>query len=300
MTSPMLNGWRRGRGLALAGGLVVALVTVPTVSATYPGANGRIASAVPVDGRDRIFLIDPNGDNVRQITHADASDLHPAVSADGRMIAFDRYRGNTGFGVYLIDVGGGRAHHIAKTDSRDSGPVFSPPGDRLAFESYRAGSRSQIWTRRIDGTHPRQLTDAHAESYSPAYSPDGRRIVFVRSYHLFIMRSDGSHVRRLTKGRYDASPAFSPDGGRISFTRDDDVYILKLNGHRLHRLTRTKFAEGTPRFSPDGRRIAFSRAESQGGDFSSRGVFVMHVDGTHERRLRDLPSAGLDWQPLAG
>lgn len=298
----MITGMRDRRRLprtpvaVLVAGLALAAATA---DATYPGSNGKVALSVPAEGHDRIFLIDPDGRHLEQLTHGSTSDQAPAFSADGRWIAFDRFREHTGLGMFVVAAEGGPARHIPKTDDRDSGPAFSPNGRRIAFTSYRSGGRAEIWTRGIDGKHPRQLTHAHDESYDPAYSPDGRRIVFVRNNHLFIMRSDGSHVRRLTQGRYDGSHSFSPDGRRIVFSGNEDLYVLELNGHRLHRLTRTRSAEGGPAFSPDGREIVFSRTESvTGAGFSDRGVYMVRADGTHERRLHDLPSAGLDWQPL--
>ena len=63
---------------------------------------------------------------------------------------------------------------------------------------------------------------------------------------LFVMRADGSGVRRLTQGGQSTDPVWSPDGQELAFTRPKstpkfefllDLRVMKADGTRKRRLT---------------------------------------------------------------
>lgn len=89
-------------------------------------------------------------------------------------------------------------------------------GHRLATLSKRAGRLVSDW--------------------APAWSPDGEWLAFARStdgrrsFHVYLMRADGSGVRRLTHGRFDESPAWSPDGRWIAYVSTSGIRIVHPNG----------------------------------------------------------------------
>jgi len=74
------------------------------------------------------------------------------------------------------------------------------------------------------------------EDDDPAWSPDGSRIAFARttdgwnSIHVYVMRADGSGVRRLTGGRFDGRPAWSHDGRRIAYQATDGIRVVPADG----------------------------------------------------------------------
>jgi TolB protein len=106
---------------------------------------------------------------------------------------------------------------------------------------------------------------------------------------LFVMRSDGSGVRRLTEDLPPVShPSWSPDGQRIAFNAgsptDSDVYLINIDGSGLRKITRNARANFYPTWSPDGSALAFS--SNRDGDWD---IYVMNADGSQVRQLVDSP-----------
>src|SRR5919198_164069 len=116
-----------------------------------------------------------------------------------------------------------------------SGP---PPPSTLLFVSSRDGDYAIFGVSANGDEH--RLTKAKGDPSSPAglffqtepaWSPDGRRIAFVsrrdgRS-HIYVMRPNGTGVRRLTDSAADdESPTWSPDGRRIAFSRGGELFAI--------------------------------------------------------------------------
>ena len=165
--------------------------------------------------------------------------------------------------------------------------------DRQANHSADDGEPS--WSP--DGSNLRNLTNHPAMDWFPCWSPDGRHIAFSSDRadednhnRIYVMGSDGSNLRCLTRTAFGGYPCWSPDGRHIIFQvehRDSiyninryvGVYVIGSDGSNLRCLTRTAFG-GYPRWSPDGRHIAFIQ-----GDQDDSGIYVMGSDGSNPRRL---------------
>ena len=77
---------------------------------------------------------------------------------------------------------------------------------------------------------------AGAMDWAPAWSPDGKWLAFARStdgrrsFHVYVMRANGSGVRQLTRGHFDESPSWSPDGRWIAYASEGGIRIVHPNG----------------------------------------------------------------------
>ncbi len=94
-------------------------------------------------------------------------------------------------------------------------------------------------------------------------SPDGKWIAYFAEEDLFIIRSDGSGLRRLTKDRFkDRQPFWSPDGSKLLFYSNRggayQGWIISLGeGGGLRPILGARSAPlAYPIWSPDGRRVA--------------------------------------------
>ena len=139
-----------------------------------------------------LFIMDLEGNDVRQLTEEAAYDYEPNWSPDGEKIVFvSRRDGNSE--IYVMDQDGSHVVRLTDEPRLDWRPVWSPDGEWIVFESWRTGG-GDIYLMRADGTDLRQLTTSPAEDGNPTFSPDGRFIVFhsqrTGNYQLFILEVD--------------------------------------------------------------------------------------------------------------
>jgi Tol biopolymer transport system component len=152
-----------------------------------------------------LYVMNADGSDVHRIVTAPGFDNSPAWSPDGKLIA---YAHNTLLRTVRPD--GSETRTLAKNAGQ---PSWSASGRRIV---YACGSH--ICSIGRAGAKRRQLTHGAALDSAPACSPDGRLIVFlsdraflarsVRPADLYVMHSDGTHLRRLTRDRVDD---FAPD-----------------------------------------------------------------------------------------
>jgi Tol biopolymer transport system component len=158
----------------------------------------------------------------------------PAVSPDGRRVAFLSERNLLSIDLYVADAQSGRVLH--KLTSTATDPHYSS----LQF-IYSSGA----W----DSTS-RQLAVATIVSGKPAIA-------------IFDAES-GDRTRDVPIQGIDEvlNPTWAPDGHAIAFTGMSggltDLYVVDLNTSMMRRLTNDVFADLQPAWSPDGRRIAFA------------------------------------------
>jgi TolB protein len=100
----------------------------------------------------------------------------------------------------------------------------------------------------------------------PAWSPEGSFIAFASertgSGDIYVMRADGSEVRRLTEHpAYEGAPSWSPDGKWIAFEGERDgrseLYRVEVATGKVERLTESLSRKLGPDYSPDGTHLAY-------------------------------------------
>lgn len=95
-----------------------------------PGGQSIVVALDSPDTRADLYIASVNGETPKKIVATDADEEHPAVSPDGRWVAFRSDRSGTGE-VYVIAIGGGRITQIST--SGGEGPVWSGDGSELFY-----------------------------------------------------------------------------------------------------------------------------------------------------------------------
>jgi TolB protein len=227
-----------------------------------------------------------DGAKLEQLTHNTTDDMAPAISPDGKRIAFmSTQEGNPE--IYVMNIDGTNQQRLTNTPAYDSHPDWSPDGTKIAFISERDGNR-EIYVMNADGTNVQRLTEDPADDLRPDWSPDGDQILFNSmrngNYDIFVMDVDGSNLRQLTDNpKWEMFPQWSPNGTRIAYTlhtprqRDQEIYVMNADGSDERQLTDNAAASENPIWSPDGSQIAFQ--SDRDGNFE---IYVIDVNGTEQ------------------
>jgi len=124
--------------------------------------NGRLIAFTIRQNRQRdIYVINPDGTQLRQLTKHPAEDHAPAWSPDGQKIAFFSSRNNKG-GIYLMDADGSNLEEL--TDGGEDYPSWSPDGSQIAF-SVIFGDISRVGVMNADGHKLKLLAEGRKPSW---------------------------------------------------------------------------------------------------------------------------------------
>jgi Tol biopolymer transport system component len=100
--------------------------------------------------------------------------LHPAISADGKYVAYASDRGGGGdMHIWVQELPAGDPERLTRDEANEDYPAFSPDGTKIAFRSDR--DEGGIYVVSLPGGEPRLLAP---QGTRPQYSPDGRDLLF--------------------------------------------------------------------------------------------------------------------------
>jgi dipeptidyl aminopeptidase/acylaminoacyl peptidase len=203
----------------------------------------------------------------RQLTRGRVRDGSPAVSPDGRFVAFVRSPVGDDDAVgqaWVLPLDGGEPWRLTSLKHGVSSVHWSPDGSRLALVAQAGDHRFVVGEERAGRTPlARRITRLDFRDDETGH--------VVRRAHLWVMAfRAGSAPRQLTRGDFDVMhPAWSPDGRRIAFAADPgpDTTIsprtrifsvgTEADRPRLRELVALAGDADRPAFSPDGSRLAF-------------------------------------------
>jgi hypothetical protein len=246
-----------------------------------------------------LFASDLDGGNEAQLTRGPGQDKDPAVSPDGRTVAFIRVRTESQATdqVWLMDSDGRNLRMVYSGGPASmADPAWSPDGRSLAITAgYNlAAPPNYRWRVGISvlDLQTGHLTDVTIgtpqldRDATPAWSPDGTKIAFARQraegsdesdYNIFTVNRNGSGLTQITFApadfRFDSYhwPTWSADGQRMLVYHQGGagVVILDLDDLEEHPIagdndTPGSYCGGTlgpPTWSPDEQFVIFSACQ---------------------------------------
>ncbi|WP_293771865.1 hypothetical protein [Sporichthya sp.] len=167
--------------------------------------------------------------------------------------------------------------------------------------SRRAGSASgysgpgDLRVISPDGSGEAQLTIGPANDFEPAFSPDSFQVAFSSDRanrkagitDLYVVKVDGSGLRRLTHGADTGAVAWSPDGSRLVVDDRKGLLVVPAAGGRAERGLKSpkNRVDHSPTWTADGTHFLFTRAVLQKGRVVSESIWSAAADGTDAHRL---------------
>jgi Tol biopolymer transport system component len=208
--------------------------------------------AVSLVGRPGIWLADPDGSNVTQLTDG-ANDAWPAWSPDGTKIAFagstasepcpdDVFYYGCPRDLYVVNADATGLHMVS---SGASSPSWSPDGERIVFQTSGTTGGTVIAIVNADGTGQTVLASTgQGSNLAPAWSPDGSTIVYSsirrEDWGIFATPASGGPEQELVPTGsslgYVDDPTWSPDGSRIAFVADSGIALMRPDGSGITQL----------------------------------------------------------------
>ena len=171
------------------------------------------------------------GGRLEQLTFDTSLTAMPALSRDGRLLAYASDRSGRGdLDIWVQQIAGGAPLRLTDDSTDDITPDFSPDGSQIAFRSERDGGG--IYLIPALGGTARRIADG---GRSPRFSPDGKRIAYWTGQwrgttvnvagEVFVLSLDGGAPQRLVAD-FDGArePVWAPDGKSVIVLGRNDRY----------------------------------------------------------------------------
>ncbi len=243
-------------------------------------------------GIKELFLMDPDGLWKEQITHDKSIALSPSWSPTGKKLAYVSFKKGDA-DIYIRNLETGEDKLLVGGKGVQSAPAWSPDGRYIAYSSSQNGN-SDIYLIDLLSKKRRRLTNYYGIDTSPTWSPDGEKIAFVSDRsgppHIFVMRRDGSEIRRLTYGNYDVSPAWSPTGDLIAYSslEKGHYYVRVITSEGANEATLT--SGESPCWAPNGSYLLLYR-----GLGKDRQLFLTSFQGGGSIFIKQVDGSRIDW-----
>lgn len=195
----------------------------------------------------------------------------PALTRDGRRIAFSTRRGDGRTQLWVVNRDGTDARTVATSLELQGAPAWTPDGRALTVGAVVDGIPS-LFTVPVDGGSPVRLL--HEHSLDPAWSPNGDFVVFSgadvgTTFPVKAIAADGAARRlptlTLTRGARHA--VFLPDGRSLVVMRGDlrhrNLWAIDLDTGTERQLTNfgPEFELRDFDVAPDGRELVVEQVQ---------------------------------------
>jgi Tol biopolymer transport system component len=192
------------------------------------------------------------GGRPERLTTATSREYAPAVSPDGRWVAYVSWDDAAGGHLWKMPLAGGsdrQPQQLTRIARQYANPSWSPDGSKitLSWRPPNVGSTANVWeddawhaigwlpseggdTQTVTTVRPRTTGRWYPV---PRFSADAARVFFIVASSptrndLVSVALDGTNRQAHARFRYVEEAAVSPDGRQLAFVSMDDVYVTDL------------------------------------------------------------------------
>jgi Tol biopolymer transport system component len=234
-----------------------------------------------------------SAEGMRPLTSGPGVEAHPALSPDGRFLAYSTGPGFYGqHDLFLRSVNEGAPLRLTGNPAHEAAPAWSPSGDRLAFVRMPEGEPCRIVVLPVPRGAERTVGRCSVAGSSGLAWLDERTILLSDSPNLKevsrirALDVETGAVRDVTRPNADSlgdsGPRPSADGRSVVFRRSysqgvQALYLAdsRTGGERL--LIREGWKAVSYAWAPDGRTLFYNT--NRGGDF---GLWSLDTRGSSE------------------
>jgi Tol biopolymer transport system component len=235
---------------------------------------------------------------LEQVTHGSDNEIDPAISPDGKSLAFTIARTReapTRVAVTTLRDPTRPTYLSKDVQGRDA--TWMPDGSGIVFVAKNAKtSREKIVQTFGQNEHrPVFLADVGNPFFAgarPSIAPNGK-LVAVAMTDLSVHESQWPTTKRVEHGigltdlggtgielfGSGTDPAWSPDGTHIAFVRGKHLFVANTDGTGSVQITDGPADDQSPSWSPDGKDLVFCSAHGE-EELVQANLFVVHADGT--------------------
>ncbi len=192
------------------------------------------------DGNWEIYVVQPDGGGLSNLTQDVHADFDARWTPDGGRLAFIRII-NDVRALYTMNSDGSLLTRLSPDSLEVERYAWSPDGGRIALAA------GQIYTVAATGAGLRQLTHDASEKHGVVWAVAEDRLAFTSGVDgvqaVYSLRTGGTDLLRLTGNDGDASaPSWSPDGRMILYQhasgiQPPNLYLMQADGSNPHKLT---------------------------------------------------------------
>jgi len=266
------------------GGIAVSLLLIALVASKYSSGSSAAYTTSAA----------------RQITNDDGIEITPALSPDGKFLAYAAGTQQK-TEVFVRQLSGGQPIQLGLGRA----PQWSPDGSRIVFVQDGAIVESPAL-----GGSSRILVPGAGQGYrSPTYSHDGKYLAFSDQSTIEIANANGTDKKTIFGVQAAHSISWSPDGKRLAFVAGNTeftysqnqfanvspsrLWIIDANGKNPIQVGDNIHIHLSPVWASDGAGLFFVSSEGGGRDLYYQKIGRNAVDGEPQRLTTGLSMHGI-------
>jgi Tol biopolymer transport system component/imidazolonepropionase-like amidohydrolase len=196
----------------------------------------------------QIYAMDLPGGTPKRLTNSTDLEYAPAISPDGKWVAYTTWTDTASGHLMVVSVDGGSPRKVTTVAGHYANPSWSRDGSKIAF-SRGTGQELRylqpdddsynevVWVP-SSGGEPQVIASVPVSGYNLRYQAttswngDGTRVYFVEHVgdgdQLRSARLDGTDIRTHVNAKRGEEMVISPSGTRLLVGRRDDIWVVEL------------------------------------------------------------------------
>jgi TolB protein len=239
--------------------------------------------------KQQIFLMDEDGDNVRQVAYLNLDCYSPKISPDGKTLVFCATNKVSDF-LYTVNIEDTSTYRFPIFLDGGIDPLFSSDGTMLMYRSERDEDNA-IYIMEMDTRESFPISDGSLATHGE-FSHDGTKVIYsssaTQNFDLVVLNllDTTDNAQEVIAATKDAEiyGTFANDGMKIAFASFDINYkgtvkVCDDKGRNV-KVISSSGSSYNPKFSPNSKKLAFVSDKSGGFE-----IYVCNTDGSGMKQV---------------